>query len=85
MPAATLTTKGQITIPVAVREDLGVNAGDRLDFVRNELTGRYEIIPAKVPVVSLFGLLPRPKKAVSVEAMNEAVRRRAAELSQDSI
>jgi antitoxin PrlF len=34
MTAATLTTKGQLTLPKEVRAALGVGSGDRLDFVR---------------------------------------------------
>jgi antitoxin PrlF len=33
MTTATLTSKGQITIPAEVREALGVDTGDRVEFV----------------------------------------------------
>ncbi len=33
MPIATLTSKGQVTIPKPVREALGIDAGDEIDFV----------------------------------------------------
>ena len=33
MTTATLTSKGQITIPAAVRKSLGVETGDRVEFV----------------------------------------------------
>ncbi len=33
MTTATLTTKGQITIPVDVRKRMGLDAGDRVEFI----------------------------------------------------
>ncbi|HTD56164.1 MAG TPA: AbrB/MazE/SpoVT family DNA-binding domain-containing protein [Silvibacterium sp.] len=76
MPSATMTSKGQITIPVEVRTQLGIDTGDRVEFIRNEETGRYEIIPATVPVQALKGIVPKPKKPVSIADMNEAIRKR---------
>jgi AbrB family looped-hinge helix DNA binding protein len=46
MASATITSKGQVTIPVGVRSDLGLGTGDRIEFVLNETTGRYELVPA---------------------------------------
>ena len=75
MTAATLTSKGQITIPVAVREKLGLAAGDRVEFV--ELSpGEFAMKAATEDVRALKGMVRRPPKAVSVEAMRAAVRRR---------
>ncbi len=33
MPTATLTSKGQITIPIDVRNRMNVNTGDRVEFI----------------------------------------------------
>lgn len=76
MPTATMTSKGQITIPVEVRSELGIDSGDRIEFVRNEGTGRYEVIPATVSVQRLKGIVPKPRKPVSISDMNEAIRKR---------
>ena len=74
MPKATLTTKGQITIPKEVRERLGVAAGDRLEFVELE-NGVYKIVAAMRDVKRLKGLIPKPSRPVSVEEMKAAVRK----------
>lgn len=76
MTAATITTKGQITIPASVRASLGVGTGDRIEFVE-VAKGRFEVVAATQSVTALKGLLPRPAKTVSIEAMNEAIAQRA--------
>ena len=43
MSAATITSKGQITIPADVRKALRVEAGDRVEFVEVE-SGRFELV-----------------------------------------
>ncbi|MBX3579728.1 MAG: AbrB/MazE/SpoVT family DNA-binding domain-containing protein [Rhizobiaceae bacterium] len=53
--ASRLTAKGQTTIPVEVREKLGISPGDLLQYVM--VDGRCEIVPRNRPVESLFGLL----------------------------
>jgi antitoxin PrlF len=77
MTAATLTSKGQITIRAAVREALGVDAGDRVEFVE-VAPGRYEFIAATRPVTALKGMFGKRRKPVSIEAMNAAIARRGA-------
>lgn len=77
MSTATLSSKGQITIPAAVRSGLGIETGDRVEFF--EVTpGHYELVAATVPATALKGLVPAPAQPLSVEEMNTAVRRRAA-------
>lgn len=72
MATATLTSKGQVTIPREVRTSLGVSAGDRLDFVQLE-DGAYAIVPASHSIRSLKGVLKRPIKPVSLEEMQAAI------------
>jgi antitoxin PrlF len=76
MPTATLTSKGQITIPKEVREALGVGTGDRLEFVAEE-KGVYRVVAATRDVRHLKGLIGKPSKPVSVEDMNRAAKRAA--------
>lgn len=77
MATATLTSKGQITVPVAVREALGVDAGDRVEFVEIG-PGRYEFIAATHPVTALKGMFGKPGKTVSIDEMNAIIARRGA-------
>jgi antitoxin PrlF len=77
MATATLTSKGQITIPAEVRQVLGVDTGDRVEFVALA-PGRYEFIAATRSVTELKGMFGKPRKAVSIEAMNAAIKKRGA-------
>jgi antitoxin PrlF len=77
MTTATLTSKGQITIPAEVRSALGVDAGDRVEFVE-VAPGRYEFIAATRSVTALKGMFGKARKAVSVDEMNAAIARRGA-------
>jgi len=75
MSTATLTSKGQITIPVEVRNDLQVDAGDRVEFIQIA-PGRYEFVAATTEVTALKGMFGKAKKAVSIDAMNAAIAKR---------
>lgn len=74
MAAAIVSTKGQVVIPARVRSELGVDAGSRIEFVKT--AEGWLIKPAVLPVTALKGMLRKPKKPVSVEDMNRAIRRR---------
>ena len=76
MTTATLTSKGQVTIPADVRQRLGLEPGDRIEFI--EMDGGYAIKPAIDDVRSLKGLLRKPARPVSVEDMNATIRARGA-------
>jgi AbrB family looped-hinge helix DNA binding protein len=74
MPTATLTSKGQITLPKEVRTRLGVDTGDRVEFI--ELPeGGFLLMAATRDIRELKGIIPRPARPVSIEDMNQAVAR----------
>jgi AbrB family looped-hinge helix DNA binding protein len=73
MAVATLTSKGQTTIPKEIRDLLKLAPGDKLDFVV-ESDGRVVLRPATVHVRELRGMLRRKgRKAVSLEQMDRAI------------
>lgn len=75
MSTATLTSKGQITIPVDVRNALKVDAGDRVEFVQIA-PDRYEFVAATKDVSALKGMFGPAKKSVSLADMQAAIARR---------
>jgi AbrB family looped-hinge helix DNA binding protein len=76
MAPATLTSKGQLTLPKSVRERMGLDSGDRVEFV--EVTdGVFNIVAATRDVRELRGMINKPKEAVSLDEMNRAIARRA--------
>ncbi len=77
MSTATVTSKGQITIPVKVREALHVEPGDRLEFVELD-PGRFEVVAVSRSVTQLKGMFGKTPKRVSIEDMNQAIRSRGA-------
>jgi AbrB family looped-hinge helix DNA binding protein len=78
MAVATVTSKGQITIPARVRIALGVDAGDRIEFVEVG-KGEFNIVAATRSVKELKGLFRgRRRKPVSIEEMNAAIAEGAA-------
>ncbi len=76
METTTLTSKGQLTLPKAVRDKLHLKTGDRL---RVEVTkdGRVVLEPATVDVLELKGMLPKPAKPLRLDDMERAIRERA--------
>jgi AbrB family looped-hinge helix DNA binding protein len=72
MSTAALTSKGQITIPIEVREELGLKAGDRIEFVKSE-EGKFFIQPKKGSIMNLRGIFKWTGKPASVEEMDQAI------------
>jgi len=62
MATATVTSKGQITLPKEVRDRLGLKRGDRVDF-SVDADGNVQMRLARRSVSELFGCLERPDSA----------------------
>ena len=77
MASATVTSKGQITIPKEIREALELEAGDRVAF-RVDGDGRVVLEPETVDLMQLFGVLKPAARGVTVEEMKRATRSRGA-------
>mgnify|MGYP001302914408 FL=1 len=78
MITATITAKGQITIPAEIRQALRLDAGDRIVFEETQ-PGCYVFKPAqKVKVGVLKGMFGKAKKTVSIEEMNAIIAKRGA-------
>jgi len=74
MPAATLTTKGQITLPKPIRQLLKLEAGDVVDFVVNA-DGTIQVRAGRFDVRDLKGLLRKAgRKPVSLEDMDAVIQ-----------
>lgn len=76
MPTATLTSKGQLTVPLAVRRAMGLQAGTKVDFV--QAGDGFRLVPLHKEPSGLKGRFAgRVAKAVSILAMDEAIAAQA--------
>jgi AbrB family looped-hinge helix DNA binding protein len=74
---ATLTSKGQITIPADVRRALNVQTGDRVEFVQVQ-PGRFELVAATRSVRELKGMFGKPVRSLTIDDMNRVVAEQGA-------
>lgn len=77
MPIATVTSKGQITIPIEVRKKLGLKSGDQINFFEDQ-DGKYTFEPKTGSIMDMEGILkhlglPVLGYAPSIEEMDQAV------------
>ena len=74
MALATITKKGQITIPKTIRDFLGLHTGDKLEFIISE-KGEAIFRPVTRKVDDVFGKLSKPgRKPVSIEEMDDILK-----------
>ena len=74
---ATLTSKGQLTIPKEVREKLALHTGTHVSFV--VIGGRVELTPISTPLSALKNVLPKPKKRLTLKEIEHSVSRGASQ------
>lgn len=76
-----ITTKGQATIPKAIREHLRLKPGDRVKFFVHP-DGTVVLLP-KLPASALRGMIrSRRKKPITVKQMNEAIAKGGADTAR---
>ena len=70
MQTSSITSKGQVTIPVQIRKSLALTEGQkvRFSFKDNVIT----ITPVEEEISAVFGLL-KATKTVSLEQMDTAI------------
>jgi antitoxin PrlF len=78
VPEATLTSKGQNTLPLEVRQALGLTTGARVALVRTD-DGAYELIPATASVKDLRGTVRAPGRLLTLDELDAAVAEGAAD------
>lgn len=73
---ATITSKGQVTLPKPIRDQLGLVEGTRLDF--EIVDGIIRARPVSRTALDIFGVLHQPgRKPVSSEDMKQAIEQAA--------
>ncbi|MGO9437063.1 MAG: AbrB/MazE/SpoVT family DNA-binding domain-containing protein [Terracidiphilus sp.] len=72
MATASLTSKGQITIPIEVRKDLGLKTGDQLQFIKGE-DGEYKLKAKTGSIQDVRGMWKWTGKPLTIEEMNDVI------------
>ena len=72
----TVTSKGQVTLPAETRRKLGIHAGTKLEFIIKG-DDRLEVLRAGGSIRDLKGVLPRPRRPLSLAEMDEAIAKGA--------
>jgi AbrB family looped-hinge helix DNA binding protein len=79
MSTATMTSKGQITVPKDVRDALKLEPGSKVMFVE-VAPGHFRIIARTGKISDLAGMLHRPgQRTMSLEEMDAGIAEAAAE------
>ena len=69
---ATMTSKGQVTVPKPIRDKLRLRSGDKIEFTLVQ-DGSLLLAPVTAPVTRLKGMVPRPEASLDLDAIDQAV------------
>jgi antitoxin PrlF len=73
--SSTISSKGQVTVPLEIRNRLGLKQGDRVEFVvENDRTTIRPARPPENPFVKYVGALPAFSGVGEVNAWVRALR-----------
>lgn len=71
---ATITAKGQVTVPKPIRDKLRLKPGDRIDFILDS-GDQVRVVPVTASAKQLKGMVPKPRKPVTLEQIDDAIVR----------
>jgi antitoxin PrlF len=69
---ATMTSKGQVTIPKVFRELFDMEPGMKIDFSLDPW-GNIVLSPINGKLEDLIGMLPKPDEPLTLEDMDDAI------------
>jgi|GEM_PF-1564282 len=67
-----IISKGQVIIPLSIKDSLGLEVGSKIEFFNKG--DHFTFIPLNKSVISLKGILSKPEKALSCNEMDEVIR-----------
>jgi AbrB family looped-hinge helix DNA binding protein len=70
MLSSSVTTKGQVTIPIELREKFGIKPGDRVGFIEDG--ERIVLQRQETAIEAVFGIV-KASKGATLEQMEEAI------------
>ena len=79
MASTSLTSKGQITLPISVRKKLRLHSGDQVDFIERE-DGEFTVRAKKGNLMDFYGIFQSNEKRLTDEEINDSI---AAHLGAD--
>jgi AbrB family looped-hinge helix DNA binding protein len=81
---ATVTSKGQVTIPIEVRKDMGLIPGSKIDFIHDQ-DGTWRVVKKRRSIMEFAGVLKWKTEPISIEAMDKVAKQRVADNYLESL
>ena len=73
MATAIMTSKGQVTVPIEVRKQMGLRMGDQIVFTKLPGADGYALSRKARSIKSLIGMFKSTKPAPTLEKIDEAI------------